>query len=556
MTQQKKGFSLIEVVIALAIFVIGALAIIRIFPTGLGLVEKSGNQQRAANFNRSVVAALKNSDSIPYAIVNTNTADTWEPFNGSVIGSAKYNNTLPASLRSTDLTNSALEKYKSISREKTKVRNGTDGSFILTQFSVDPTRNVSIFQEDTLENVTISANGTLDLTSATKKNGSLFTAPTDVETNRTFYVTYRHSVGTMPNQHIFGVVEEPVKAIASGVIKVSASSVIPGIATVVVREPLAGSITLTPEKARCGLINLSGLPTGTEEVSIDYTTDWYWLLEELTPTNADDVFKRRVIDPATGNAVVDPTENRIFKQVELSIPFVQPRTQGRFATLLMENGGRGRHFSWLNNGNDSMPPANSAVRFPSTVGSDTIRDEANFRNTLREGKICFNLTDPLIATPTPIKSPLVRVAYRTQDGWARQVSVSAKSYKPYTSNNIERWRDYAPISTSNYNTLFFQPSEAGKAVRVTYTYGNGTADADKTITELLVIKNEVEELPTGNTPLGPGVNIVVRLEIDPPGANNVTAILSVKGASITARTAWMTNNKYSHNLLTSMRSDS
>jgi prepilin-type N-terminal cleavage/methylation domain-containing protein len=553
MTQQKKGFSLIEVVIALAIFVIGALAIIRIFPTGLGLVEKSGNQQRATNLNRSAVASLKNGDSTPYAIINTNAADTWEPFNGSVVGSARYNNTLPASLKSTDLTNSALERYKGISREKTKVRTGDGSSYVLTQFSVDPTRNVSIFQEETLENVTINSDGTLDLTSATKKNDTPFTAPTGVETDRTFYVTYRYSVGTMPNRHIFGVTEEPVKAIASGIVKVSASSVLSGVVSVIVREPLTtASITMSPEKARCGLINVSGLPIGTEEISIDYTTDWYWLLEELTPTNADDVFRRRIIDSTTGNAIVDPTDTRVLKQVQLSVPFVQPRTQGRFATLLMENGGEGRHFAWLNNGSVTLPPPSSAVKFPTIVGSDTERDEAIFRNTLREGKIGFNLD----ATPTQIQSPVVRVAYRTQDGWARQVSVSAKSYKPYTSSHIERWRDYAPISATNYNTLLFQPSEAGKSVKITYSYGDGTADNDQTITELLVIKSEIEELPVGNTPLGPNVGSVVRLEIDPPGANNVTAILSVKGASITARTAWMEKNKYSHNLLTSMRSDS
>ena len=53
------GFTLVEVVVALAIFVVGALAIIQIFPPALNVVRGSERRTVAANMSRSRVAALE-----------------------------------------------------------------------------------------------------------------------------------------------------------------------------------------------------------------------------------------------------------------------------------------------------------------------------------------------------------------------------------------------------------------------------------------------------------------------------------------------------------------
>ena len=69
-TQTRRGFSLIEVAIALVIFVIGALAIIRIFPGALSVINNNGDQLVATNLSRSKVVALQSDKAVPDASFN------------------------------------------------------------------------------------------------------------------------------------------------------------------------------------------------------------------------------------------------------------------------------------------------------------------------------------------------------------------------------------------------------------------------------------------------------------------------------------------------------
>ncbi|MBW3635377.1 MAG: prepilin-type N-terminal cleavage/methylation domain-containing protein, partial [Armatimonadetes bacterium] len=96
-TSRRGGFTLLEVAIALAIFVFGALAIIRIFPPALGVIQNSGDQLTAVNFNRSTLARFARQPGlVPDALYDTNPANGWrDNIVGSVAGTPRRNNSLP-----------------------------------------------------------------------------------------------------------------------------------------------------------------------------------------------------------------------------------------------------------------------------------------------------------------------------------------------------------------------------------------------------------------------------------------------------------------------------
>ena len=64
---------------------------------------------------------------------------------------------------------------------------------------------------------------------------------------------------------------------------------------------------------------------------------------------------------------------------------------------------------------------------------------------------------------SPTSNPKARVAYKTRDSWAQQLSVAASAYKPYVTDNREPWRDYY-LGDDNY--IYFHASEAGKTVSI------------------------------------------------------------------------------------------
>jgi prepilin-type N-terminal cleavage/methylation domain-containing protein len=135
-TFRRGGFSLLEVAIALVIFVIGALAIVRIFPGALNVVQGSGNRNLAVNLNRGTLNKFAQEiGSVPRAIYNgvTNNVPTaddanWAAYNGSVAGTPRRNNSLPR-LNISDIDDSALGKFQYIFEEGQKVRGVTGNCF-------------------------------------------------------------------------------------------------------------------------------------------------------------------------------------------------------------------------------------------------------------------------------------------------------------------------------------------------------------------------------------------------------------------------------------------
>jgi prepilin-type N-terminal cleavage/methylation domain-containing protein len=168
------GFTLIEVMIALAIFVIGALAIVRIFPPALNVIQGSESRSIAMNRARSYLArSTAQPGLVPDSIYETDL-----DYVGSMTGTLTRNKALPKGLEESDIQDSALGRFKRIIGERHRLllddsvtgSNATDRRFVLSQFSHTATapasNNVAVYVEDRVTGVRVADDGLLDFTEA------------------------------------------------------------------------------------------------------------------------------------------------------------------------------------------------------------------------------------------------------------------------------------------------------------------------------------------------------------------------------------------------------
>ena len=263
----RRGFSLIEVAIALVIFVIGALAIIKIFPGALKVIGNNGNQQIAMNLNRDVAARLKTDGSVPGQTFNIAVNDDgtlqWTTFGNtdhtadyinpsktkvtekgdipaSVIGVPRFNATLPTTEDiNTQSGQSALSRFRGIIGEQEPFffitqTDGTKVYYSETQFPISlekingGTKDLllppTISREYTVQNARIDKQGRLSFADATlidaKGNVQSLTyiksitdtndpdyGKADLPAGSMLYVSYRYR-NTAGN--VWGVKEEAV----------------------------------------------------------------------------------------------------------------------------------------------------------------------------------------------------------------------------------------------------------------------------------------------------------------------------------------------------------
>ncbi len=196
------GFTLIEIIVAIAIFLIGALAIIRIFPPALGVIQNSENRTIGTNLSRGTLAtfsaqpnlvpdavydsALTFSTTIPDdpgGPANPELTDPnnefgpvgrprWVDFDGAVVGSIKDNNSLPKNERAL-IRDSALGHFRTIVGERhtvlvdddnTPANTSDDRNFVLTRYPY--TGVVAIYVEDRVNGVRVDSDGELDFSEA------------------------------------------------------------------------------------------------------------------------------------------------------------------------------------------------------------------------------------------------------------------------------------------------------------------------------------------------------------------------------------------------------
>lgn len=517
---RRSGFTLIEVAIALAIFVFGALAIVQIFPPALGVIRNNESRVTATQLGETLLARTAGKpDSVPDAIYD-GTVNTWNDYPVAVVGSPTRNGSLPTGMEAAQFDNSALGRFKFVDGERHTVRvNGAgDVKWVMLNHAAAPT-NIWVDQEEEISGVQIDEDGKLNFTYATDSKGNSFASANPTRAGQqpdgkseangvTYYVSYKW----IDDGQMHGVIDEPLYLydrlwtgtdgiVAQGILNTD-DRIVPGSVKVRYRQRL-GSTVLADPGASSGLYDVSNgqvLDSSSNPVTLvagliyrfSYTvSDWRWLVDD-------------------GNA---PTSSGIVqlpvKNLE-ETPVWSVRTAiGDASAPLLTNPGMGR---------------------------------ANYKNG---------------TVPHSVGSGLrYRTVYRALDGWTQQLSVAAKSYIPFydtrpASSPSEPWREYYWPGTGNQ--LYFHPSEAGKSVVVSLVNTAGQKINGVVLT--------IDKIETSTTPpagffgAGNTTNQVAYATMTDLAGNPVTvgSILSVQGLSVQARTAWQNADRYNQVIVPAYR---
>ncbi len=173
---QNRAFSLLEVAFALVIFVIGALAILRIFPTGLSVLETSGNRRTGARVADDYVArsAQHEETNAPEAVYNAEYGSSrwnWTDFPGSMASTKQNALSMPRGLD--DVDSSALGNLRFISGRRVPVAKQYNGTSYVVMPDLADRRTVFVSREGLVKGVSISSNGELDFANATYERSDL-----------------------------------------------------------------------------------------------------------------------------------------------------------------------------------------------------------------------------------------------------------------------------------------------------------------------------------------------------------------------------------------------
>lgn len=335
-----RAFSLLEVSIALAIFVFGALAVVRIFPGALKIIAAGGDRQNAIGLNRATLARVQNEP--PLAIYDTRDNSLWEWTDGvtvngvfeprAVLGSARRGYSLPRN-NEADFDRSALGSLRAVVGEKATVEQEDGGNlFVLTQFPIfgdnlDATE-VRVWRREELEGVVIGADGTLDFENARyASSGAAFSPPAGA----VYYVTFRYR----DNNAVWGVNDAPVlSSVAPSKVEVpdmapieTSPRFIAGNVSTICAWPLKAPVPADDEgDNKRGLIDLGAVVTTPEELALkagdevylDYQADWGWILQTGVPDAV----------PET-----TPTGANRPRQIALGAPYIEDRAQNSIYTL-------------------------------------------------------------------------------------------------------------------------------------------------------------------------------------------------------------------------------
>ena len=174
---RRGGLSLLEVAIALAIFVIGAIALLRIFPPGLTVIEDSGKRLAGSRMADNLLARYDAEPlSIPDAIFDAQFDGgwIWNDYPGAMLPARSKGHSLPRSLDQLD--DSALGHLRFVRGEGHEIQGpflgagagGGNLTRVLASFVVDRAR-ADVYREAAVQNVSLAANGELDFAEAIYK---------------------------------------------------------------------------------------------------------------------------------------------------------------------------------------------------------------------------------------------------------------------------------------------------------------------------------------------------------------------------------------------------
>jgi prepilin-type N-terminal cleavage/methylation domain-containing protein len=528
--RRRSGFTLVEVVIALALFVFGALAIVRIFPPALGVIRNNESRTTAVQVGQTMLARLEGKNSPPpEAVFDVDAASTqaylWNDYAGAVTGTVTKNSSLPKSPIDIDYDASALGHFRYIYGEPHYI--GAGQTILLNHPRASTlgatTIPVTAFYDDVVEGVQIGSDGVLDFSSAhlASSPGVAFndaanpTRPPDTyrRPEVTYYVSYRwrEYIGPSPTNYtsIKGLIEEPLSIplnsawasnsgrVLAGVVN-TLNRVIPGGIEVRMRK----SVTVTPVSTgdpQNAIVSISAGAPGLYYVSY-LASEWRSLAYDAAPL------------PKVGAAGTST----------IRLP--------------------------INGIDDSFPAFGVLTRSDQKVAPATV---APTNVDYKKGEIDY---------PVAIDGPRIRTIFRALDGWATQLSVAPRSYIPYDVARAgadfprEPWREYSWSSTDGSN-IYFHPSEAGKTVAISFLVVDALNPNGKVVNSVCTVGDDILATPAAVSAAFTPSGKVSRLEITDAAGTTVAAaaILSVQGLSVQARTAWLNNDRYTQVIVPSYR---
>lgn len=554
--KRRVGFTILEVLVAMFVLLVGGLAIMNIFPPALRVIRGSENREIAIAMTQSTLERYANDPkTIPDAVYNDDGSGVWVDASGAVAGTRNRNFSLPADATSASYSASALGNVRRINGEKHRVledRTGITGSnpgvpFILSSFSQIGTPN--FFVEEDVLGVTTDTSGNLDfrnsrLQSDETQSLSDTTTPRNLAANWNntnpglpalqYYVSYRWNDGT---GNINGAENEKL-AVSSATPQLfqgripPANRVISGEISLRVRIPVIGVPTPNLSQASIGFLPLRATAGVAQDaigrsinigdvVSVDYTVrDWRYLMLDV---NAD--------TPTAKTGLTGTSRDIKLPISTLSTDTANPLSSNPLFGIVLDKTGA------------STFTTSAVGRWSSTPPFAPILD-------INPASATFDVSGAL--------NPQVRVSYAASRGWAHQISVAAQSYYLYSalrtpaaydattailaSNEREPWREY--YWTPNSSIIYLRPSEAGKTLLVSFRAGGSVIS-----NQVVPVSSRIIQRPTSGPNAVPatfGSYTVAEATLtnSTGDALSATAILSVRGASIRSRTAWIENNNY------------
>lgn len=603
---RSSGFTVIEVLVALVILLIGGLAIMNLFPPALNVVKGSENREVAMAQVKGTLARYSSDPaSIPDAVYdNTDTytdpstnqtSAVWtDLLNAAVEGSRSRNTSLPTTplpnppktleqVAEDNFNASALGHFKHIVGERHKVIFYTDTtvtpsvtrSFVLLNHAYyyrtpDSTktpnpgiRNPKVSTAETIEGARVDENGKLNFADAVYASDGA-PLPTPLQAG-IYYASYswQNTVGG-PLQSIVDELVDmtPLPDPITGAVNIKvfqSARVVAGPIDMKVFFPKLLPPTIPPVNADApfrGFLPVDPALQG-KEVVVDYDVlDWRWLVEDTNAT----------VPTSKNNPPLRAPAPVTARDVKLSVPFlgkpqsapvlpfpVAPVPDAALYALVMPAPDASGQLSVDARGGKWTGTAG-------VIGTDVVLD-VNSASATYDIAVGPYTSPP---DPVPMTAPRVRTSYWASHGWAQQLSVAASSYYVFDGKRpkgiSEKWREFywRPLNndgtpSSNSGRLYFHSSEAGKTIMVSFT--NGTtkyANQIVTIGSRFVPAPSGAEFPNMTTPAAAGNEIfttqglVAVAELIDGSGNPIPAdaLTSVRGVSVRARTAWQQGSDY------------
>ena len=488
---RRGGFSLIEVAIALAIFVFGALAIVRIFPGALGVVQNSEQRAIGQRMAQTTLARLNAEPrSIPFALFDTNSLLTnpeqlqWSDFPGAVYGTPNSddNQSLAQAAPEADdlnladsaLNRSAMGHFRRVSSEMHRV--GANGEILLNfpyvgvpdTTGYNAALNPVIKVRRDVEGVTVDNAGSLNFTNA-RLNDTVFNeggtkqdrpplmhatytvADSAAPVNRkdvTFYVSYNWMAGGYTN----GVQDEPkrfpdVSSTTWTAAPVPAPKVVQGAAgnTVVpgsvkiwfyqsykIPEIQQRNLAYDPNLGRTVQLNslVVGFPLPTTTIQVGQLVSVDYTVPDWRFIVTDNNVTTPISDADTKYLTDDAQVSLTGAKVnQLVLPTRYVTDEALSNDPTRTN--RPSQLYTLLRGSD--PTGVAAVPARNDWSPDKTPTAPNISGdtTAYHAIAVRPKTGQVFFDVNNLVSPMARVVYRNIDGWVQQPAIAANFYLPY-----------------------------------------------------------------------------------------------------------------------------